>query len=126
MTETVMSVAELEGLRPKKIVPIVAVLCHPSSRETGGIFEAAGGVFSKLRWQRAKGALLKPDPQSLTPGAILENWDHVNDFSEAEYPSQPPDFLKVLGNSQKLSNPATGKSISFQGKIAIVTGAGGG
>ena len=126
MTETIMSSVELAGLRPEKIVPIVAVLCHTSSKETGGIFESAGGVFSKLRWQRAKGAALKTDPESLTPGPILDKWDQVNDFSDAVYPNEPPDFGKILETARGLPASNSKRSVDLKGRVAIVTGAGAG
>lgn len=121
-----MSPVELQGLRPEKIVPIVAVLCHSSTKESGSIFESAGGVVSKLRWQRAKGASLKTDPESLTPGAILEKWSEVNDFSDPAYPNEPPDFGKILESSRKLSVSNSSQNVDLNGKVAVVTGAGAG
>lgn len=57
----------LEVLKPDWVVPLVAVLVHPSNtHETGSIFEVGGGHIAKLRWERAKGALLKIGP-TLTP-----------------------------------------------------------
>ena len=82
MTETVMPPDVLANLKPDWIVPLVAVLVHPSNTHTSGsIFEAGGGHIAQLRWERAKGLLLKAD-ESYTPGAILKGWDKVNDFSE--------------------------------------------
>ncbi|KAL2356608.1 peroxisomal hydratase-dehydrogenase-epimerase [Cryomyces antarcticus] len=126
MTQTVMPPDVLENLKPDWVVPLVAVLAHSSNTsETGGIFEVGGGHVAKLRWERAKGALLRAD-SSLTPSAILAKWDGVNDFSEPSYPTGPANFMELLEDAQKLpSNPA-GEKLDFKGKVALVTGSGGG
>ena len=126
MTETVMPPDMLENLKPDWVVPLVAALVHPTNdHETGSIFEVGGGHIAKIRWERAKGVLLKTGP-SLTPGAILENWSRISDFSEPEYPSGPADFMTLLSDAQKLPQNEAGDSVSLQGKVALITGAGAG
>ena len=126
MTETVMPPDMLEVLKPEWIVPLVAVLVHPSNqKETGSIFEVGGGHVAKLRWERAKGALLKTGP-SLTPGAILRRWKDVNDFSEPSHPTGLADFMTLLEEAQKLGDNEQGERLDFTGKVALITGAGGG
>ncbi|KAI9795092.1 MAG: bifunctional hydroxyacyl-CoA dehydrogenase/enoyl-CoA hydratase fox2 [Peltula sp. TS41687] len=126
MTETVMPPDVLENLKPDWVVPLVAVLVHPSNKyETGSIFEVGGGHAAKLRWERAKGALLKTD-ESLTPGAILKKWNDVNDFSRPSYPQGPANFMELLEEAQKLGRNEQGEPVDFQGKVVLITGAGGG
>lgn len=126
MTQTVMPPDILENLKPDWVVPLVAVLVHPSNKdETGSIFEVGGGHIAKLRWERAKGALLKTGP-SLTPGAILNKWRNVNDFSEPSYPSGVADFMTLLEEAQKLGDNDPGERLDFSGKVVLITGAGGG
>lgn len=116
----------LENLKPEWVVPLVAVLVHPSNKqETGSIFEVGGGHIAKLRWERAKGALLKIGP-TLTPGAILKKWEKVNDFSEPSYPTGVADFMSLLEDAQKLSDNDTGEQLDFAGKVVLITGAGAG
>jgi multifunctional beta-oxidation protein len=76
----------MEIMQPTWVVPLVAVLVHSSNKESGSIFEAQAGHFSKIRWERSKGALLKPD-ESLTPGALLGQWSKVRDWTNADHPS---------------------------------------
>lgn len=116
----------LQQLKPEWVVPLVAVLVHSSNKqETGSIFEVGGGHVAKLRWERAVGALLKADA-SLTPDAILKKWDNVNDFSKPSYPTGPANFLELLEEAQKLNTNPQGEKLDFTGKVALITGAGGG
>jgi multifunctional beta-oxidation protein len=125
MTETIMPKEVLDNLKPDWVVPLVAVLTHESNSETGSIFEVGGGTVSKIRWERAKGALLKAD-QTMTPGAVLGKWDQVSDFSEPEHPSGPANFMELLENAQQLPPSAKADEPNFKGKVALITGAGGG
>ncbi|KAL8695608.1 MAG: hypothetical protein Q9224_003300, partial [Gallowayella concinna] len=126
MTQTVMPPAILENLKPDWVVPLVAVLVHPSNTsETGSIFEIGGGHVAKLRWERAKGALLKTGP-TLTPGAILKKWQNVNDFSDPSHPTGVADFMSLLEEASKLGDNDQGEKIDFSGKVVLITGAGGG
>jgi multifunctional beta-oxidation protein len=126
MTQTVMPPDVLESLKPDWVVPLVAVLVHPSNKtETGSIFEVGGGHMAKLRWERAKGALCKAD-NSFTPGSILKKWSDLNDFSQPSYPSGPANFMELLEESMKMSGNPSAEQVDFKGKVALVTGAGGG
>jgi multifunctional beta-oxidation protein len=126
MTATVMPPEVLDALKPEYVVPLVAVLVHSKTTENGSIFEVGGGYAAKVRWERAKGLLLKAD-DSYTASAVLKKWDQVVDFSkDTQYPSGPNDFLSLLEESMKMQPSEQGDKIDFNGKVALVTGGGAG
>jgi multifunctional beta-oxidation protein len=125
MTETVMPPDVLEKMKPEWIVPLVAVLTHKSSTETGSIFEAGAGHVAKLRWERASGALLRAD-ETLTAEALATKWKDVVDFSKPEHPQGPADALELLEKANQLPPNPKGEPLDFKGKVALVTGGGAG
>ncbi|MFX7362793.1 serine/threonine protein kinase, partial [Acinetobacter baumannii] len=55
LTETVMPPELLANLKPEKVSPLVAWLCHEDCEETKGIFEVGAGYIAKLRWELTQG-----------------------------------------------------------------------
>jgi multifunctional beta-oxidation protein len=127
MTETVMPPDLLKQLKPDWVVPLVAVLVHSSNKtETGSIFDVGGGHIAKIRWERAKGSLLKCD-DTYTAGSVLADWKNVVDYSEPEYPTGPVNFLEKLEQSRVTKpNPPPKPIEGIKGKVALITGAGAG
>jgi multifunctional beta-oxidation protein len=127
LTSTVMSPDVLKALTPEWVVPLVAVLVHSSNtKETGSIFEAGGGNFAKLRWQRSAGAFMKPD-STFTPGTILQNWQKITDFSQgSEFPKTPAGGMAMLAKTSVLGPNKSSEDVSFRGRVVLITGAGAG
>ena len=125
MTQTVMPPEILDQLKPERVVPVVAVLTHKSSTENGSIYESGGGYVAKVRWQRAKGAVLKTD-ESLTPMAIAAKWNQVCNFAEPEYPQGPPNAMELLEEAAKLPPSQSAERLDFKDRVVLVTGAGSG
>ena len=103
LTETVLPKELIDALKPELVSPLVAYLCHESSKETGGLFEVGGGVFNKLRWERTVGKTFKLG-KPISVDAIARAWPEITDFSKATHPPDLTTSMQpVLENLQKKS-----------------------
>ncbi|KAH8700872.1 putative peroxisomal multifunctional beta-oxidation protein AoFox2 [Talaromyces proteolyticus] len=118
----VLSPVSATIFEPRWVVPFTMVLTHRWNNETGCLFEVGNGSVQKLRWERTKGALLKPD-STLTPEAILNRWKDVINFTNPDYPNGSVDLQSTLERTQKLMPSVGGDRIEFKGKVVLVTGA---
>jgi multifunctional beta-oxidation protein len=110
-------------MKPDFVVPLVAVLVHPSCQESGSIFEAAAGHFSKIRWERSRGFIARPD-QSLTADLVLRNHSKIVDFTNADHPMGPANAIELLERAMKQPSSTGGDRLSFKGRVVLVTGGG--
>ncbi|CAG8685766.1 7592_t:CDS:2, partial [Racocetra persica] len=127
MTETIMPPDILASLKPDYVAPLVLYLCHESTEETGSLFEVGAGFVAKLRWERSKGALFKTD-DSFLPGTVIPKWPEITDFSQPQYPTSmgDADFGSFIEQAKALPPNPRGEDLRFDGKVVVVTGAGGG
>jgi multifunctional beta-oxidation protein len=122
LTQTVWSPEMMEIMKTDWVVPLVGVLAHSSCSESGSIFEASAGHFSKIRWERSLGFLANPD--SLTADLILRNHHQIMDFKGAEHPTAGADSMAMLQAALKLPSNTVPESVNFKDKVVLVTGAG--
>jgi multifunctional beta-oxidation protein len=126
LTQTVWTQDMMEVMKPDWVVPLVSFLVNEKCRESGSIFEAAAGHYSKIRWERTKGFLTRPE--DLTPEIVLENWDKVVDWRGAEHPTEPAGLLQMLDEAKNLprASSTSGKKVDFKNQVVLVTGGGAG
>lgn len=125
LTQTVWPPEMMEVMKPDFVVPLVGVLVHESCKESGSLFEAAAGHYSKIRWERSEGLLLRPD-ESLTAGTILNNWNKITDYSNADHPTRPANISEFFEKASALSSNTASSPLSLKGRVALVTGGGDG
>ncbi|ANP46721.1 SDR family oxidoreductase [Candidatus Viadribacter manganicus] len=101
LTRTVMSEEQLRPMRPEYVSPLAAWLCHEECAETGALFEAGGGWFGKLRWQRSDGARL--DAANLTIESVREAWPRIAGFEHAHFPGSMAEGMAPFA---EIMNPA--------------------
>ncbi|KAJ1823050.1 hypothetical protein LPJ56_003033 [Coemansia sp. RSA 2599] len=129
MTATVMPQEILDALKPEFIAPLVAFLTHEKCKQTGGLFEIGAGKITAHRWQGTEGVVFKAD-ESFTPAAVKARFDEIDDFDGGRvyYPAsmKDNDWLGKLEEAKALSTNAKGEELRFDGKVAVVSGAGNG
>ncbi|XP_076034051.1 peroxisomal Multifunctional enzyme type 2 isoform X1 [Oratosquilla oratoria] len=97
LTEGILPPDLFDELKPELIAPLVLYLCHDSCEETGGLFEAAGGWFSKYRWERSQGHVCRGSLSELvSPEAVRDNWTKICDFENSLHPEDGNEALGLL------------------------------
>ncbi|WP_224248470.1 peroxisomal multifunctional enzyme type 2 [Hyalangium gracile] len=103
LTETILPKEVTDALKPEYVSPLVAVLCHESCEENGGLFEVGGGFMAKLRWQRTEGTRFKLG-RNLTPELVQGQWAAITDFEKATFPSDVASSMQpVMENLESKS-----------------------
>jgi NAD(P)-dependent dehydrogenase (short-subunit alcohol dehydrogenase family) len=82
-------------IRPEYVAPLVGYLAHPDCQESGGLFEASAGTFTKVRWERSRGLRLDTS-QPLSIADVANGWDQVVDFSSSDHPRNMGEALQGL------------------------------
>jgi (3R)-3-hydroxyacyl-CoA dehydrogenase / 3a,7a,12a-trihydroxy-5b-cholest-24-enoyl-CoA hydratase / enoyl-CoA hydratase 2 len=86
LTKGIVPDAMFDALKPELVSPLVAWLTHKDCDETGGLFEVGGGMFAKLRWERAAGKIFRLG-RDITPDDVAANWNDVTSFETSEHPA---------------------------------------
>jgi putative sterol carrier protein len=80
LTEDVMPPDMFEKLTPDYIAGIVAYLCSESCRETGAVFNAAAGYYSRAAILTGPGITLGDGKNPPTPEDIRDHWTQINNL----------------------------------------------
>lgn len=122
-----LSLSSIQVVKPEFLSPLLVFLSHEQTRENGSHFEAGAGYIGKLRWERSQGSVFKAG-ETFTPGSVAAKWGEINDFTQNEYPTSTldNDWFRLLENSIAMPSNETVGDLRFDGKVVIITGAGGG
>ncbi len=83
LTEDVLPPPVVEALRPELVSPIAAYLCSEECTETGSVWVAGGGYFSRAAIVEGKGVGLDPSGE-ISIEEIRDNWGKIKEMSGAE------------------------------------------
>ncbi|MEO7096757.1 MAG: SDR family NAD(P)-dependent oxidoreductase, partial [Polyangiales bacterium] len=86
LTETILPKEIVDALKPEYVSPLVALLCHEDSKETGGLYEVGGGFVGKLRWERAEGKMFRLGSR-MTPEVLKREWSSIAGFEKTTHPA---------------------------------------
>ncbi|KAI0064752.1 peroxisomal hydratase-dehydrogenase-epimerase [Artomyces pyxidatus] len=129
MTATVMPPEMLAHFQPEFVAPLVVAVTHPDGPDANGkIFVLGAGYVAEIRWERSKGVVFKTD-ESFTPSAVKQRWNELTNFTDADHPKGMADgnIIEKLKLSKALpTNAQASSAVRFDGKTAIITGAGAG
>jgi NAD(P)-dependent dehydrogenase (short-subunit alcohol dehydrogenase family) len=84
----------VDHVAANKISPLVAYLCHQDCRESGAVFEAAGGWVGKVHIACSEGVHFSD--KELNPESIAQQWADVCGQSGMESPSSAVDSLRGI------------------------------
>lgn len=95
LTEEILPDELRQQLQPDRVSPLVLKLAHESHRDTGRLYEAGAGWIARVRWERAGGHVFTGN-EPLTPEAITERWEAIEDFSEPDHPENAQQALSGM------------------------------
>lgn len=82
LTADILPEQLLKRLLPSYVAPVVAYLCHENCKETGGIFEAAGGWVARYKLHRSKGKVFTDE---LSLETLEKNWADLTSMQGGAY-----------------------------------------
>lgn len=83
LTADILPETLLKRLSPAYVAPVVAYLCHDSCKETGGIFEAAGGWVARYKLHRSQGKAYTTEDLSLE--SLERDWSQISSMDGGAY-----------------------------------------
>lgn len=98
MTETMTPPDILKNLLPEYVTPMVAYLASEKCEDTGQVYAAGAGYFSRIAVMEAKGIAL--DVGKISIESIAEQWGAINDMAGA---SAYPNAMEAAAGPFKLA-----------------------
>ena len=99
LTETVLPREVLDVLKPEYVTPLVVLLTHDSSAETGGVYEVGGGSVSRTRWEQSRGAFFR---DGFSAEELRAGWGEVESFEGARHAASLAESLAGIAERRGL------------------------
>lgn len=102
LTEDVLPTPVVEALKPELVSPIAAYLCSEECTDTGSVWVAGGGYFSRAAIVEGKGIALDLSGE-ISLEQIRDNWGKIKDMSGAEEfaNANAEGLTRIFSNLQK-------------------------
>jgi 3-hydroxy-3-methylglutaryl CoA synthase/NAD(P)-dependent dehydrogenase (short-subunit alcohol dehydrogenase family) len=98
LTADVMPPELFERSQPELVVPMALYLCSEICEETGAIYNAGMGYYSRAAILTGSGMYLADGDSPPTPEQIHRNWDAINDLTGAGETSNLTEALMAMMN----------------------------
>lgn len=95
LTRPSLSESLLDGLAAEHIAPLIVLLASDECPSTGQLFEAGGGHFAQLRWERSN-VLGFPKPDHVAAEDLLQEWKTLQSFDDSCHPSSVADGFAMF------------------------------
>jgi len=107
LTESILPPGMLDRLAPERVVPLLLLLASEQCPATGQLFEAGGGRFSRLRWERSR-VLSFPGDGAPTAEALLRGWSELDAFDGDDHPATVADGFALIEKAGRVGREETG------------------
>jgi len=84
LTEDMMPPEMLQKMNPDYVAGIVLYLCSEDCKDSGSIFNAAAGFYSRAAILTGPGVMLGDEKHVPTPEMIRDNWEKINSMEGAK------------------------------------------
>ncbi len=122
LTEDMMPPEMLERMNPTYVAGIVLYLSSEDCKDSGNIFNAGAGFFSRAAILTGPGVMLGDEKHVPTPEMIRDNWDKINSLEGAkpytELNMAVMDFLSPPAAAGGEATGGGGGSIDVKGVFA--------
>ncbi len=85
LTEGIIPENMFDAVKPELVSPLVAWLSHEDCEETGGLYEVGGGLYAKVRWERAEGKMFRIG-REVSIENVRDSWGEIADFAKSRHP----------------------------------------
>ncbi len=99
LTASVLPGGVLDRLAPDQVLPLLLLLASAECPVTGQLFEAGGGCFARLRWERSR-VLAFPGEAVASPEALLHGWSGLDAFDGTDHPASVADGLALIDHRE--------------------------
>ncbi len=105
LTEDLLPPEMLAKLKPEFVAPLVLFLCSEQCSETGGIYNAGMGFYSRAAFITGTGAVLSDNPNKVVqPEEILSQFDTITSLNGAKEHNDTMQFLAYMQSNQTSPN----------------------